>query len=60
MLETSMNSPNMEEDVFSLVTHLELFELQSAFVVSCDFNQGASQETKVKMNETILCIVRCV
>lgn len=55
-----MNSPNMEEDVFSLVTHLELFELQSAFVVSCDFNQGASQETKVKMNETILCIVRCV
>lgn len=56
-----MNSPNMEEDVLSLVAHLEIFELQSsAFVASCQhFNQGAFQET-VKMDETILCIVRCV
>jgi hypothetical protein len=49
----------MEEDVLSLVAHLELFELQSAFVASCHFNQGAFQET-VKMDETILCIVRCI
>jgi hypothetical protein len=52
----------MEEDVsrWLRIFVFELFELQSAFVVSCDFNQGAFQETKVKMDETILCIVRCI